>query len=234
MPEPLSHGTFSGGYGCDHVRADQTASGNAIVITRLRADRGFRPGNCLTSALVVLMEKRARMTSGPKSPDPSVAEIFGNVELRLSRFLLRFLDRPEDVQDIMQDAYIRVQNASKGTKFRSTEAFIFKTAKNLALNERARHRNRMTNVVDFDEFSASIGGAAGNGPEFEAIVSQELARAIASFGELSPRVRDTYILRKVHGLSQKETARRLGISQSTVEKHVAKGLVILARKKSDE
>ena len=175
------------------------------------------------------------MGSGSEKPDQSVAEVFGKVESRLSRFLLRFLDRPEDIQDVMQDAYLRVKNASKGAKIRSTEAFIFKTAKNLAINERARHHNtRTTNIVDFDELSASINEPGVNGPEFEAMVSEELAKAIASLGELSPRVRDTYILRKIHGLSQKETAKRLGISQSTVEKHVAKGLLTLARMKSDE
>ena len=157
------------------------------------------------------------------------------MESRLSRFLLRFLDRPEDVQDVMQDAYIRVQNASKATKIRSTEAYIFKTARNLAINERARHHNTRTrHIVDFDELTASISEPGASGPEFEAIVSEELTRAIAALAKLSPRVRDTYILRKIHGLSQKETAKRLGISQSTVEKHVAKGLVTLARMKSDE
>ena len=175
------------------------------------------------------------MESGSEKSDQSVPEVFGNVESKLSRFLLRFLDRAEDVQDVMQDAYIRVQNASKGTKIRSTEAFILKTAKNLAINERARHHNtRTTNVVDFDELSASINEPGVNSPEFEAMVSEELAKAIASLGELSPRVRETYILRKIHGMSQKETAKRLGISQSTVEKHVAKGLATLARTKLDE
>jgi len=175
------------------------------------------------------------MGSDSGKSDQSLAEAFGNIEARLSRFLLRFLDRPEDVQDVIQDAYLRVQKASEGTKFRSTEAFIFRAAKNLAINERARHHNtRTTNVVDFDELSASINEYGVNSPELEAMVSEELARAIAALGELSPKVRDTYILRKIHGVSQKETARRLGISQSTVEKHVAKGLVTLARIKADE
>ena len=44
------------------------------------------------------------MAEKPKN----VASIFGDVEASLSRFLLRFLDRPEDVQDIMQEAYLRV------------------------------------------------------------------------------------------------------------------------------
>jgi DNA-directed RNA polymerase specialized sigma24 family protein len=44
------------------------------------------------------------MSERPKN----VAMIFGDVEASLSRFLLRFLDRPEDVQDVKQEAYLRV------------------------------------------------------------------------------------------------------------------------------
>jgi RNA polymerase sigma factor (sigma-70 family) len=157
----------------------------------------------------------------------SVAEIFGDIESSLSRFLLRFLDRPEDVQDVMQEAYFRVHKASQTSRIRAPAAFIYKTAKNLALNERARHHNsRTSTVADPDELSAGVGE---NLPELTAIVGEQLSKALSALERMTPRVRETYILRKVHGLSQKETAKHLGISQSTVEKHVAKGLLILAQ-----
>lgn len=37
------------------------------------------------------------------------------------------------------------------------------------------------------------------------------------------------MLRKVHGLSQREVAQHMGISESTVEKHIGKGLRLLLR-----
>ena len=162
----------------------------------------------------------------------TVAEIFGDIESSLSRFLLRFLDRPEDVQDVMQEAYIRVHKANESSKIKAPAAFFYKTAKNLALNERARHHNsRTSTVASFDELSETIGEKSA---EFSAIVGEELSRAMSALKKLTPRVREVYILRKVHGLSQKETAKYLGISPSTVEKHVAKGLVTLARYKQDD
>lgn len=161
-----------------------------------------------------------------------LTSIFGDVEASLSRFLLRFLDRPEDVQDIMQEAYLRVHEASASSKIDAPVAFLYKTARNLALNERARHHNSKTSMVnDFDELSATL---TEQSAEFEAAVAQELSQAMAALEQLSPRVRQVYILRKVHGLSQKETAEYLGISQSTVEKHVAKGLSTLLRLRHDE
>lgn len=162
----------------------------------------------------------------------TVADIFGDIESSLSRFLLRFLDRPEDVQDVMQETYLRVHKADRKSKIREPAAFLYRTARNLALNEQARHHTSKTSTVaDFDDLSSISGD---NGPEFEAIVGEKLARAISALERLTPRVRETYILRKVHGFSQKETAKQLGISQSTVEKHVARGLVILAQHSDDD
>lgn len=44
---------------------------------------------------------------------------------------------------------------------------------------------------------------------------------------MSPRVRDAFVLRKVHGYRQKEIAKQLGISESTVEKHIARGMAVI-------
>ena len=162
----------------------------------------------------------------------NVASIFVDVEASLSRFLLRFLDRPEDVQDLLQEAYLRVYEASASSKIHAPVAFLYKTAKNLALNEQARHHNTKTSMVnDFDELSATF---TERSPELEAAVAEELSQAMAALEQLSPPVRHVFFLRKVHGLSQKETAEYLGISESTVEKHVAKGLSTLLRLRRDD
>ena len=108
----------------------------------------------------------------------SVAEIFGDIESSLSRFLLRFIDRPEDVQDVMQEAYLRVHKASQTSSIKAPAAYFYKTAKNLALNERARHHNSRTSMVaDIDVVSATFND---NVPEFEAMVGEELSQAMAA------------------------------------------------------
>lgn len=107
----------------------------------------------------------------------------------------------------MQETFLKVFEAERGTNISNPKAFLFKTARNLALNELAKRRNRRTDSVEDLE---------------------GLARAWGAIQELSPRVREVFVLHKVHGLKQREIARRLGISESTVEKHIAKGLAAMA------
>ena len=54
-----------------------------------------------------------------------------------------------------------------------------------------------------------------------------------SINQLSPRVQEVYILRKVHGLKQKEIALQLGIAESTVEKHISKWLAQITASKAE-
>jgi RNA polymerase sigma-70 factor (ECF subfamily) len=54
---------------------------------------------------------------------------------------------------------------------------------------------------------------------------QEVAEALA---QLPVACRETLILRRIEGLSQKETARRLKVSEKAVEKYMGRGLWMLA------
>ena len=47
------------------------------------------------------------------------------------------------------------------------------------------------------------------------------------FRRLPGRVRDVFTLRRVYGLSQREVAQKLGIAESTVEKHMARGFLLM-------
>ena len=53
---------------------------------------------------------------------------------------------------------------------------------------------------------------------------QELALLTAAVARLPARCRQVFTLRKVYGLSQKEIAAELDISENTVEQHLAKGM----------
>ena len=104
------------------------------------------------------------------------------------------------------------------------KAFLFKVAKNLALNELARQSSvAIEPLGDFED--QKVLEDSGQVLVDDVVDSRErirlLARAIAA---LPPQCARVFVLRKMQGMSQKEIAVRLDISVRTVESHVALGL----------
>ncbi len=140
----------------------------------------------------------------------------------LKRYLKRILKRPEDVDDIAQEAFVRVLEAGSKGEIRCRQAYLFRTAHNLALNSLARKSSLLEDYIeDFPELevlsdTVSLEDTVASQQRFELF-----CRAAAS---LPYQCRQVLLLRKVYGLSQQEVADRLGIAVSTVEKHLAKGM----------
>jgi RNA polymerase sigma factor (sigma-70 family) len=127
-----------------------------------------------------------------------------------------------DLDDIVQDAFVRVLHARASTPIDSPKAFLFATARNLVLMQLRRGRivNPLAEIVDSDilDESTDVRHAVDQAQELEI-----LTRAIQS---LPTRCRQIVTLRKIYGLSQKEVAAKLGISEHTVE---AQGTIALRK-----
>ena len=146
-------------------------------------------------------------------------------EAALRRFLSRFLSRAQDIEDVSQEAFLKAFAAEATQPVLAPKAFLFRIAKNLALNERARFGNSRTGPFEGgDEGAASIPSDAPSA-EDQAMAREKLSLFCEAISSLPPQCRQVFLLRKVQGLSQKEIARRTGVSVSTVEKHIALGLV---------
>ena len=126
----------------------------------------------------------------------------------------RFGDE-SDVDDIIQEAFMRVLNANKRTEIASPKAFLFATARNLALGGiRKRAYRGEQNLAEFNELDVldeqeNVTASVTRSEELEL-----LTKAIQS---LPTRCRQIITLRKIYGMPQKEIARELGISVNTVE-----------------
>ena len=150
----------------------------------------------------------------------------------LKRFLTRFLDSPVEIEDVLQEAFLKSLEAERKTRIKAPRAFLFTTCKNLALNVIARNRRSRTDpVADFDELNVSfdVEAVATLDPEAAMVLDQLIGFAGEAVKGMSPRVREVFVLRKVYGYSHKEIGARLGIAISTVEKHIARGVLHMRR-----
>lgn len=145
-------------------------------------------------------------------------------ERGIKRYLSRFLPRAHDVDDLAQETFLRAF-AENGSHVNNPRAFLYRIARNLALNERDRMSYKITTSMEDFPDPAVLGAADQVSVEETVEGRRKMAILSEAVSALPPQCRQVFILRKIHGLSQKEVALRLGLSVSTVEKHLATGLV---------
>jgi RNA polymerase sigma factor (sigma-70 family) len=132
---------------------------------------------------------------------------------------------PNEVEDIVQETYVRICRIKDQDKVRKPHSFIYKTAINLALDHVKRAESRLaTSVEDTDEFW-SIETDRLHDETLENVVSnEEFAQFCEAVRRLPVQCRRAFVFKKVYGYSQREIARDMNISESTVEKHIAQGI----------
>jgi len=151
-------------------------------------------------------------------------------ERALRGFLRRFFAEPSDVEDVIQDTYAKLIALpdEAHTTVRGWHAYLFKVAHNVALDH--LRKQRVVSLNTMAEFDTANVLDQRPTPYEEVSARQELALLATTIGSLPNRCREVMTLRKVYGVSQKEIAARLGISESTVEKHVATGVRLCAER----
>jgi RNA polymerase sigma-70 factor (ECF subfamily) len=141
-------------------------------------------------------------------------------DLRL--WLQRRLVGAADVEDIVQECYCRLAQLSDVSHVTMPRAYLFTMARNLAQRQRQRAR-----VVRIEAMADSIEAdweSDQPSPERIAAARQELGRVQAALATLSDRARRIFVMRKVDGLTQKEIAQALGVSEAVVENEASRSL----------
>jgi RNA polymerase sigma factor (sigma-70 family) len=140
---------------------------------------------------------------------------------QLHRFLARRLLRPQDVDDLAQEVFLRLVRLDKPELVRKPQAYLFRVAANLIREFRIRNDKEQERVA-YD--SEALDQIAEQGVE---MVNDELAEQLNLARQLDralaqlPRVQRAVLLMvKRDGLSHKEVARKTGIHVRTVERYV--------------
>ncbi len=152
----------------------------------------------------------------------TVSDSFRKNEGMLKTFISRFMYRPQDVDDIAQETFIRAFKAEKKGVIEHPKAYLYSVARNLALKELTKKSTKMTSFIE-DSCSPEVLGSDEN-VEKQVGALEKLERVKIAIAELPPQCQRVFIMRKVYGFSHKEISQELGISVSTVEKHIVSGL----------
>lgn len=130
--------------------------------------------------------------------------------------------RGVEIDDVIQEAYLRVFAAKEKGHLRSAKAFLFAVARNLAL-DRIRHAKVAQNeVLVENDLLHVLDGEMGIPETVER--NQELELLTQAIQSLPVRCRQIFTLKKVYGMSQKDIARKLGVSENTVSTQLTIGL----------
>ena len=127
-----------------------------------------------------------------------------------------------DIDDIIQEAYIKVLTARNKGQIKAPKAFLFATARNHALNAiRAASVRGENHKLELDDCEI-IDGRTGVAETISR--NQELEILTKAIQSLPNRCRQIFTLRKVYGMPKREIAKKLGISARTVNAQISIGV----------
>ena len=127
-----------------------------------------------------------------------------------------------DVDDVVQESYVRIWKARLSRPIHSSKTFLFRVARHLAVD--LLRRKQVSPISDSSDLAA-VSVIEDRPNAADALTHHEridlLSDALAALPE---RCRMVVYLRKFKGLSQKDTAAQLGVSVRTVESQFARGV----------
>lgn len=135
----------------------------------------------------------------------------------------------QDAEDIVQDAFHNILRAENIESLENPKAYLFQTASNLALNRirKQQHHQRYVAGLDAEETNELT-------PERCVSAVSDLRRLERALERLPQKYRCTFLLSRVQDKTYREISEILGISESTVEKHIIKALKYLRDQLAEE
>lgn len=147
----------------------------------------------------------------------------------LSYFKHRLANR-DDAEDLAQEVLTQVC-AADFSKILRFEAYVFGIASNVLNNQLRKNALRRTFEPEHGrKISEDISGQIAIDPERVLISRLLLGQVEVALLDMPKKTRDIFILFKIHGMPQKQIAAEYAISLSSVEKHIVKASVILAKR----
>ena len=152
-----------------------------------------------------------------------MTRIYSEMRTSLMRFAYRYFKTPQEIEDVVQEAFVKVIEAKQTRTIEYPKSYMFQTVKNLSLNKITKSDYRLTDALGDSDAELVSQVTPTMEQQFESRQRFELfCRAVR---QLPIKCQRVYILRRVYGYSQKEIAEQMDISIKTVEAHLTKAIV---------
>jgi RNA polymerase sigma factor (sigma-70 family) len=132
-----------------------------------------------------------------------------------------------DPEELLNIAFLRLQRYSDGHSVKNPKAFLVQTAKN-ALIDNYRHEQISARYA---ADTLQTGQDRDESPLQDEVFASRarLDRVKLGLAQLPSRTREIFLMYRLEELKCREIARRIGISESAVEKHIAKAMFFLTK-----
>jgi len=127
-----------------------------------------------------------------------------------------------DIDDLVQESYAVLAERDSVEDILNPRAYLFQVAHSLVV--RNIRRARIVPILAVEDLGQIEFADAAATPEQSAIAHDELRRLGEVIASMPGQTREAFVLRRVHGLAQRDIAERMGLSENTVEKHIVRGL----------
>lgn len=161
---------------------------------------------------------KERSYHDPAAGSEDLERMVARFQRPLRSYFRKRIGDAQESEDLVQEVFVRMTQQRHSQRIGNSEAYIFQIAANL-LRDRARRSSSKATALD--ELSGQLGETFEElSPERVLLGRQRLANVHSALMELPERTRVIFVLHRFEEVKYSQIAHRLGISVSSVEKHM--------------
>lgn len=130
-----------------------------------------------------------------------------------------------EVDDVIQESYAKLAAIESVESIRNPKSYFFQTAYSILITQ--IRRSRVVSITAVGELDLLSVPSEEPLPDRQLEDRDQLREIAAAIASLPRSCREVFLLRRVHGLSQREVAKRLRLSENTVEHHMTRSIRLL-------
>lgn len=146
---------------------------------------------------------------------------------RVLKMIARHTNGRADPEELLNAAYLRLERYQDSRTVKDPVGFLVRTARNLVIDEYRHAQISARYLSDMQQSEQQLDDSPLQDEVFAA--RERLERVKEGLAQLSPRTREIFLMYRLHDMKCREIAAKIGVSESSVEKHIAKAMYFLTK-----